>query len=91
VLRTHFILIAVLLASAIALVSAQHRSRTLHTQLEREHAHMRVLETEHGQLQIEQGTLAAHARIAALAETRLHMKTPARDGIIVIESAVPSP
>ena len=52
---------------------------------------MRVLETEHGQLQIEQGTLAAHARIAALAETRLHMKTPARDGIIVIESAVPSP
>lgn len=85
-LRLHFVLIAALLVSAIALVSSQHRSRSLHTQLEREHARMRVLETEWGQLQIEQGTLAAHARIAELAGTKLKMRTPERDRVMVIDT-----
>lgn len=84
-LRIHFILIAALVVSALALVSSQHRSRALHTELEREITHMRVLETEWGQLQIEQGALAAHARIANLAETKLRMRPPARDRIVVIE------
>jgi len=86
VLRLHVVLILVLLASAISLVSAQHRSRSLHTQLEREHQRMRMLETEWGQLQIEQGTLAAHARISDLAETKLKMHAPARNQVIVLDS-----
>lgn len=84
--RLHAALILLLLASAISLVSAQHRSRSLHTQLEREHQRMRMLETEWGQLQIEQGTLAAHARIAELAEIKLKMRAPARDQVIVLDS-----
>jgi cell division protein FtsL len=89
--RVHLFLILLLLASAISLVSAQHRSRSLHTQLEREHERMRMLETEWSQLQIEQGTLAAHARIAALAETKLKMRAPARDQVIVLDSSEAAP
>jgi len=85
-LRLHVVLIALLLTSAVSLVSAQHRSRSLHTQLEREHERMRMLETEWGQLQIEQGTLAAHARIAELAGTKLKMGAPARDHVLVLDS-----
>jgi|JI6StandDraft_1071083.scaffolds.fasta_scaffold344638_2 cell division protein FtsL len=85
-LRLHVVLIALLLTSAVSLVSAQHRSRSLHTQLEREHERMRMLETEWGQLQIEQGTLAAHARIAELAGTKLKMSAPARDHVLVLDS-----
>ncbi|WP_374338444.1 cell division protein FtsL [Methyloversatilis sp.] len=86
-LRLHFVLISALVASAIALVSSQHRSRAMHTALEREIAHMRVLETEWGQLQIEQGALTAHARIAGLAETKLRMRAPERERLIVIDPA----
>lgn len=85
-LRLHGVLILLLLASAISLVSAQHRARSLHTQLEREQQRMRMLETEWGQLQIEQGTLAAHARISDLAETKLKMRAPARNQVIVLDS-----
>ncbi|MCR6665569.1 MAG: cell division protein FtsL [Methyloversatilis sp.] len=84
-LRLNFVLIATLVISAIALVSSQHRSRALHTELERELTRMRVLETEWGQLQIEQGSLAAHARIASLAESKLKMRAPERDRVIVID------
>lgn len=84
--RLHVILIAVLVLSALSLVSAQHRARALHTETEKEIARMRVLETEWGQLQIEQGTLAAHARVSSLAETRLKMRAPERERILVIES-----
>lgn len=90
-LRIHLVLIALLVASALALVSSQHRSRALHTALERELAHMRVLETEWGQLQIEQGALAAHARIANLAQTKLRMSAPSRDRILVIDLAGAQP
>jgi cell division protein FtsL len=86
-LRLHFVLILLLLASAIALVSAQHKSRSLHTQLEREIERMRALETEWGQLQIEQGALAAHARIAELAGSKLRMSAPARDHVVVLDHA----
>jgi cell division protein FtsL len=86
-LRLHFALILLVLASAIALVSSQHRSRTLHTQLEREHERMRVLEVEWGQLQIEQGSLAAHARIADLAESKLKMHAPERNHVMVVDTA----
>ncbi len=84
-LRLHFVLILLVLASAIALVSSQHRSRTLHTQLEREHERMRVLEVEWGQLQLEQSTWAAHARIEKLAREKLAMRPPLPGQIIAIE------
>ena len=84
-LRLNLLLIAALVVSAVSMVSSQHRSRALHTELERELTRMRVLETEWGQLQIEQGSLAAHARIASLAESKLKMRAPERDRVIVID------
>ncbi len=85
-LRLNLLLIAALMVSAVSMVSSQHRSRALHTELERELTRMRVLETEWGQLQIEQGALAAHARISDLAETKLRMRAPDPNRIIVIDS-----
>ena len=48
---------------------------------------MRVLEVEWGQLQIEQGSLAAHARIADLAESKLKMHAPERNHVMVVDTA----
>jgi cell division protein FtsL len=61
--RLNFVLIAIVLASALGAVASQHKARKLFTELEREQERMRSLEVEWGQLQLEQSTWAAHVRI----------------------------
>ena len=47
---------------------------------------MRALDVEWGQLQLEQSTWAAHARIEKIAKERLQMKAPQPAQIIALES-----
>lgn len=75
--RLSLLLVLLLLASALGAVSAQHQSRRLFLELEREQARMRALEEEWGQLQLEQSTWAAHARVEKFAREKLRMRTPA--------------
>jgi len=85
--RTNTILLLVVVACALSTVSSNHRARKLFTGIEREQNRMRQLEVEWGQLQLEQSTWAAHARIAKIARERLGMKVPAPGQIVAVEGA----
>lgn len=86
-LRIDALLVIVVVASALGVVAAQHQARKLHTDLERDQAHMRELEVEWGQLQLEQSTWAAHVRIEKIARQRLRMQPPGVDRILVVEGS----
>lgn len=74
--RVNLILLAMVLISALAVVTANHRARKLVIEYERETQRMRALEVEWGQLQLEQSTWAAHARIEDVARQKLGMHPP---------------
>jgi len=86
-LRVNLILILFVVASALSTVSSNYRARRLFTALEQEQTRMRSLEVEWGQLQLEQSTWAAPARIEKIAHDKLHMKQPAAGQIISIEAS----
>jgi len=78
--RHGWIVVAVLwfgvLASAAGAVYTRHRSRELFVELERLHRQRDQLETEWGQLQLEQSAWSTHAFVERVATTRLQMVTP---------------
>lgn len=77
--RVTTLLIIASLLSALGVVTSQHRARTLVTTIEREQTRTRALDVEWGQLQIEAGTWAAHARVEKIARERLHMLAPTKE------------
>lgn len=83
--RLNMILVALLVASALGAVHWQHRARKLVADIEREQAQTRALEVEWGQLQIESGTWAAHARVEKIAREKLGMRTPTADALVALE------
>lgn len=84
-LRMSVILILIVVASSLGVVASQHKARKLYTELEREQQRMRQLEVEWGQLQIEQSTWAAHARVEKIARERLAMRPPVAGQMIAVE------
>jgi cell division protein FtsL len=74
--RLNLMLLAVLIASALGVVTAQHRARQAFAELESEQAAARKLATEFTQLQLEQGTWATNARVEQVASKRLGMRLP---------------
>jgi cell division protein FtsL len=80
--RLNLILLAMVLISALAVVSTNHRARKLVIEYEREQERMRALEVEWGQLQLEQSTWATHARIEEIARQRLGMRPPKPNQIV---------
>ncbi|MBI5901200.1 MAG: cell division protein FtsL [Rhodocyclales bacterium] len=85
--RFNLLLVLVAVLCALSVVASNHRARKLHTELESTQKHMRELEVEWGQLQLEQSTVAAHVRVEKLARDRLGMKQPAPGQIIAIDGA----
>lgn len=83
--RTNLVLVLAVLTAALATVSANHRARKLVTEYERESKRMQALEVEWGQLQLEQSTWAAHARIEQIARRKLGMHAPRPAQIIAVE------
>ena len=86
--RINLLLLLVAVVCALSVVSSNHRARKLFTELEATQKHMRDLEVEWGQLQLEQSTVAAHVRVEKLARDRLGMKVPAPGQIVAIDGAV---
>lgn len=84
-MRFDAVLVALVVASALGVISAQHQARKLYSELEREQARARGLEVEWGQLQLEQSTWAAHARVEKLARERLSMRLPMPGQVLVVE------
>jgi len=81
--RLNIILALLLVACALAMIQAQHRSRTYFVELERLKKQARVLDEQWGQLQLEQSTWANLARVDALARTRLGLIAPPQDRVHV--------
>ena len=74
--RLNLILLLVLIACALALVTSQHRARKLYVELQQELELEKRYDVEWGQLQLEQGAWAIHARIEQIATRQLLMRAP---------------
>ncbi|MBA2689712.1 MAG: cell division protein FtsL [Burkholderiales bacterium] len=74
--RANIVLLAVLIACALGLVSAQHKARKLFIELSREQNLEKQYNVEWGQLQLEQSTWATHSRIERIASRGLGMRVP---------------
>lgn len=86
-MRADAFLISLVVASAIGVVAAQHEARKSYSALEREQNRAHGLEVEWGQLQLEQSTWAAHARVEKIARERVGMRPPAPGQVIAVELA----
>lgn len=84
-IRADAVLVALVVASALGVVSSQHQARKLYAELEREQSRAHGLEVEWGRLQLEQSTWAAHARVEKLARERLGMRLPMQGQVLVVE------
>ena len=75
------------LASALGVVYAKHENRKLFIELQALQAERDAMNVEWGQLQLEQGTQATHARVDAEARSRLGMQPPVAREIVIISPA----
>lgn len=82
--RLNIFLTLILIACALGVVTSQHKARKLFVELEKEQEQARQLAVEWGQLQLEQGTWAMHARIEKIAAGQLRMKVPSASRIQII-------
>jgi len=76
VAKLNLLLLLVLVVCALGLVTSQHKSRKLFSELEREQERSRALDIEFGQLQLEASTWGLHARVEKIAAGALGMRTP---------------
>ncbi|WIM05389.1 MAG: cell division protein FtsL [Candidatus Nitricoxidivorans perseverans] len=83
--RFNLLLLLIAVACAVATVASNHRARKLFAELEKEQSRMQALEVEWGQLQLEQSTWAAHARVEKVAREKLGMKPPAPGRIVSVD------
>ena len=74
--RANFLLLLVVIACALGVITAQHKSRKLFIDLESGQAEAKRLNEEYTQLQLEQGTWATHKRVEAMASRSLGMRLP---------------
>jgi cell division protein FtsL len=79
--RLNIVLALLLMVCAMAVIQAQHRSRTYFVELERLKKQAHVLDEQWGQLQLEQSTWANPARVDTLARTRLGLIAPPDDHV----------
>ena len=83
--KLNLLLLAVLVACAIGLVTSQHRSRKLFSDLERELNRARELDIDHGRLQLEASTWGLHQRVEKVATGTLGMRAPDPRRVRVVE------
>ena len=82
--RVEMLLVCAVVVSALGVVSAQHQARKLYTEFEREQARAHQFEVEWGQLQLEQSTQGALARIEGIARERIGLAEPSSGRIVVV-------
>lgn len=83
--RLCMLLAAVLMVSAISLVTARHQSRQLFVAVERLEDRSRELDIEWRRLQLERAELARNARIDHIARSDLGMVTATPDRSIYLD------
>jgi cell division protein FtsL len=78
-------LVAAVLSSAIAVVHARHQHRQAYIALSSLQQQRDELNIEFGRLQLEQATWSEANRIEQVAGTRIGMKYPTDDDIVVLQ------
>ena len=78
-------LTAAVLFSAFMVIDAKHLNRQAFVDLQNLKQHQYQLETEWGQLQLEQATWATHGRIEQLARKELGMTLPPVESILLVK------
>lgn len=73
--RLNFVLLLVVLASALYLVQTQYESRRLYVELEKAAAQSRKIEADGERLQFEKRAAATPLKLEKLAKDRLQMRT----------------
>lgn len=73
------------LSSAIMLVYSKHQSRKLFVELQALKHQVDDLNTEWGQLQLEQSAWSGHGRIERVARERLSMVMPSAEEVVFIK------
>lgn len=75
--------VAVLL-SALTVVYAKYKTRTLFAELQTLQAEKDAIDVEWGQLQLEQSTWTAHGRIEGIARSRLGLTLPTPKQVVIV-------
>lgn len=89
--RVNVLLLALLIACALGVITAQHRARKLFSELDTAQASAKHLDEEWTQLQLEQSTWATHKRVEALAARELGMRLPDPSSTVIVdETGVPA-
>lgn len=78
-------LLCVVLVSAVGLVYSKHLSRQLFVELQLLNKQVIDLNTEWGQLQLEQSAWTDHGRIERIARERLNMRQPDSAAVVFIK------
>lgn len=87
-----FVLLAVaVLACALTVIDLRHRNRLLFVELQTLTQERDALNTEWGQLLLEQGAWSEQRRVEETARARLGMALPASDQVVVVRSAKAAP
>ncbi len=89
--RLNILLTAVLVLCALALVNAQHRSRSLFIDLETARARTAQLETRWSELQVEQRQFARNSLIDAKARSELAMRAVAPERMLLLTMRADGP
>ena len=87
--KVNLFLTLVLLACALAVVSARYQARKLFVELHAEQARARDLDIEWGRLQLEISTWLMHNRVEEVAHSRLNMAVPDPRRVYVLQEATP--
>ena len=83
--KLNLLLLLVLVVCALGLVTSQHKSRKLFSELEREQQRGRALAVEYGRLQLESSTWGLHSRVERIATGTLGMRAPDPRRVRVVE------
>ncbi|HLQ24601.1 MAG TPA: cell division protein FtsL [Acidiferrobacterales bacterium] len=82
------LIMAVVLASA-AVIELRHRNRLYSAELQNLQTQRDAIDTEWGQLLLEQGAWSQHRRVEELAGTQLGMVLPKPEQIILVPASQP--
>jgi cell division protein FtsL len=85
--RFNLLALALVVLSALSVITSQHQARRLFNDIDNEQAAAKKLDEEWTQLQLEQSTWATHKRVEAVASRSLGMKLPDSQSSVVLTIA----
>ncbi|MGG7055110.1 cell division protein FtsL [Nitrosomonas sp. ANs5] len=86
-IKLNIFLFLTLIACGLGIVTARHEARKIFMAQEKEQKLTEQLNTEWDQLQLEQSTLAMHARVEKIARKQLDMVSPPAESILVLDTS----